>query len=337
MNHFFVSGRWCRCAFVLLTLMLLASCLTGGGRFQQRMCEGGPLYDEPVFKWQASDGVSVPYSRWLPPKGIRRKGLVIAVPGMDESSNEVAQLGRHLSARGYEVYSSDLRGQGKDVDSSERGNYHRWRRWVEDVNEFAAHARDGRKLPIAYMGHSLGGMVALSAASAAQGAAAPDALMLYAPAFVLAFPPWYDRPAVTSAQLLTLNFGRVTGPALFKLANRNLVSNEPDEAAWERSSDRLCRGFSFRYISVCFDIGQHARKLPGRICVPVLLQYGKSDATIAMSKRSPEKIRDMFQSRDTELWWHPDARANHDMLNDHLIRKAMLEKTSSWLDQRLAK
>lgn len=320
----------------LLLPVILASCLTGGGRFQKRMGEGPPLYYEPFLKWQASDKAVVPYCRWLPPKGVPRKGLLIAVPGMDEPSVDWAQLGRHLSARGYEVYSSDLRGQGKDFDSPERGNYHRWTRWVEDVNEFAAQARGGRRLPVAYMGHSLGGMVALAAASQAKGAAAPDALVLYAPAFVLAFPPWFARPAARSAQLLSLNLARVTGPAVFKLMNRNLVSNEVDEAAWERSSDRLSGGMSFRYVSACLDVGQHVRELPGRWTSPVLLEYGQSDKTIPMSQRSPERILGMFKSQDKELWWHPNPKANHDMLNDRLVRKEMLAKTSAWLDKRLA-
>ena len=336
MGRYFASWGSLRYMGVFLLPVVVASCLTGGGRFQDKMCEGKPLYDEPVFQWQASDRAAVPYCRWLPPRGMQRKGLVILVPGMDEPSTDWAQLGRHLSARGYEVFSSDLRGQGKDFDSPERGNYHRWRRWVQDVNEFAAYARNGRKLPMAYMGHSLGGMVALTAAAEAKGAAAPDALVLYAPAFVLAFPPWFARLAAASVQLLTLNCGRVTGPAVFELLHRNLVSNQADEAAWERSSDRVRTGLSFRYISTCLDIGSHARKLPARFNTPVLLQYGKSDATIGLSKRSPERIRDMFQSKDKELWWHPNRKASHDMLNDRLVRKEMLEKTCVWLDQRLS-
>ncbi len=302
------------------------------------MGEGPPLYDEPVLRWQASDKAVVPYCRWLPPKGMLRKGIVIAVPGMDESSVDWAQLGRHLSARGYEVYASDLRGQGKDLDSAERGNYHHWERWVQDVNEFAVQARGGRRLPVAYMGHSLGGMVVLGAAAAARDdGAPPDALVLYAPAFVLAFPEWFARPAAKAVQVLSLNLARVTGPAVFKLLHRDIVSNQADEAAWERSSDRLCGGMSFRYVSACLDAGKHARGLAGQVTLPVLLEYGRSDATIAMSRRSPERIREMFQSKDKELWWHPNAKADHDMLNDRLVRKEMLAKTGAWLDERLAR
>jgi alpha-beta hydrolase superfamily lysophospholipase len=329
---------WCvlRQAGALLLPLFAVSCLTGGGRFQKEMCEGPPLSDERVYHWRASDQAMVPYCRWLPSKGVQRKGIVIAVPGMDESSADWAQLGRHLSARGYEVYSSDLRGQGKDFDSPVRGDYHRWTRWVQDVNEFAVQVRQGRKLPVAYMGHSLGGIVALSAAATAKGAEEPAGLVLYAPAFVLAFPPWYARTAIIGAQLATLNRGRVTGPAVFELMQRNLVSNEADEAAWERSSDRVCTGLSYRYVSACLDLGKHARDLPGRMSLPVLLQYGQSDKTIPLARRRPEKIRDMFQSKDNELWWHPDPKANHDMLNDRAMRKEMLAKTASWLDERLA-
>ncbi len=333
------GGRCLRRAWVLLLPLLVSSCLTGGGRFQKKMGEGPPLYDEPVFKWQASDKAVLPYCRWLPPKGMTRKGIVIAIPGMDEASVDWTRLGRYVAARGYEMYSPDLRGQGKDLDARERGNYHRWRRWVEDVNEFAAQARGGRKLPVAYMGHSLGGMVALAAAERAgesAAAAAPDALVLYAPAFVLAYPRWFGaRAAATTVQVMTLNLARVTGPAVFELMHRNIVSNPEDEAAWERSSDRLCGGMSFRYVGACLAVGKEARDVPGKTATPVLLQYGRSDTTIPMCKRSPERVREMFQARDTELWWHPNPKAAHDMLNDRLVRQEMLAKTYAWLDERL--
>lgn len=332
------DGRcWLRCGGALLLAMVASSCLMGGGRFQKKMCEGPPLYDEQVLRWQASDKERVPYCRWLPPKGMRRKGIVIAIPGMDESSVDWTQLGRHLSARGYEVYASDLRGQGKDFSAPARGNYHHWNRWVQDVNEFTAQVRGGRKLRVAYMGHSLGSMVALAAAASAQDSgAAPEALVLYSPAFVLAFPPWYARTAAAVVQMVSLNLARVTGPAVFELMHRNLVSNPEDEAAWERSSDRLCKGMTFRYVSACLDVGRHARGLPERLTMPVLLEYGRSDATIPMARRKPERLREMFQARDKELWWHPNPRADHDMLNDRLMRKEMLAKTCAWLDERLA-
>ncbi len=319
----------------MLLPLLAASCLNGGGRFQKKMCEGPPLSEEPLYKWRASDGVEVPYCQWLPPKGMRPKGLVIAVPGMDEASDDWGQLGRHLSARGYEVYSCDLRGQGRDMDCPERGDYHRWKRWVEDVNEFADHARGKRSLHMAYMGHSLGGILALSAAVSSEGRG-PDALVLYAPAFVLAYPPWFARPAVTLAEAVTFNQSRVTGPAVFELIGRNLVSNVEDEAAWERSCDRLCKGMTLRYVLACMDAGKQARNLPGKVNIPVLLQYGRSDATLYMCRRSPGRLWEMFHSEDKELWWHPDPEANHDMLNDRMVRRVMLDKTCSWLNDRVS-
>ncbi|WP_395751641.1 alpha/beta fold hydrolase [Prosthecobacter sp.] len=334
MNGSFTFAGWLRRAGTTLLPLLAASCLNGGGRFQKEMCEGPPLSDEPLNYWRASDGVEVPCCRWLPPRNVKRKGIVIAVPGMDEGSDDWGQLGRHLSARGYEVYASDLRGQGRDVNCPERGDYHRWQRWVEDVNEFAALVRGKRSLRVAYMGHSLGGIVALHAAASAEGRG-PDALVLYAPAFVLAYPPWFARPAVTLAKVATLNCCRVTGPAVFKLIGRNLVSNVEDEAAWERSSDRMRKGMSMRYVLACLDAGKHARDLPGQVTVPVLLEYGGSDATLYMCGRSPRSLCDMFQSPDKELWWHPDREANHDMVNDRLVRREMLDKTYLWLNDRL--
>lgn len=297
------------------------------------MGQGKPLYPETTSRWQASDGASVPFSRWLPPKGTPAKGVVIAVPGLDEASVEWAQLGRHLSQRGYEVYSSDLRGQGRDFTHPRRGNYHRWQRWVQDVNEFASLQMKGRKLPVAYVGQSLGSVLALAAASSRDSTA--TALVLQSPALVLPYPPWFARPVLALAQIATLNTARVTGPAALQLARNNLMSNEADEILWEQSPDRLCKGFSYRYLSACFDAGHHVRKVPQKITMPVLVQYGRSDKLFDLSRRTPEQFHAMLGSPDKELWPHPNPKANHDLINDRVMRDVSLNKTAFWLDQHM--
>lgn len=316
--------------------LFVCSCLTGGGRYQTQMCQGRPLYEEPVFKWKASDGAAVTYCRWLPPQGTPRKGIVVAVPGLDEAAIEWAHLGRYLSKRGYEVHASDLRGQGRDFESAHRGDYHHWQRWVNDVNEFAFQVVRGRDLPVAYVGQSLGALIALAASSSAKGEAVPDALVLQAPALALAWPIPPLRSLAFMAQIMTLNRGRVTGPAVLELTQGEIVSNATDEAIWETSPDRLCKGMSFRYLSACLNAGQHVRKLPQQFNAPVLIQYGASDKTFKLSRRTPREFFDMFQSCDRELWLHPNPQANHDMLNDRLMRPELLFKTAVWLEKRLA-
>lgn len=297
------------------------------------MCQGRPLYAETTSLWKASDGASVPFCRWLPPCGTRSKGIVIAIPGLDEASVEWAQLGRHLSRRGYEVFSSDLRGQGRDFTHPQRGNYHRWQRWVQDVNEFATLQRNGRGLPVAYVGQSLGSVLALAAASSAENP--PMALVLQSPALVLPHPPWFARPVVALAQLVTLNAARVTGPAALELGRNKLMSNEADEILWEQSPDRLCKGFSYRYLSACFNAGHHVRNLPQAFAAPVLVQYGRSDKLFDLAQRKPEAFLRQFASADKELWPHPDPLANHDLINDRVMRDVTLKKTAAWLDQHL--
>jgi alpha-beta hydrolase superfamily lysophospholipase len=322
-----------RCCVFAVSL-LICSCLTGGGRYQAKMGQGRPLYDEPVLQWKASDGAAVTYCRWLPPHGMSRKGIVIAVPGLDEAAIEWAQLGRHLSKRGYEIYASDLRGQGRDHGNTQRGNYHHWQRWVSDVNEFAVQMIRGRDLPVAYVGQSMGALIALAAGSSASKT--PDALVLHAPALALAWPLHTLRPLTAVAQIVTLNRSRVTGPAFLELTGSEIVSNIPDETAWETSPDRVCEGLTFRYISACFNVGQHARTLPRKFRSPVLVQYGHSDETFKLARRTPGEFLDMFPSSDKELWLHPSPKANHDMLNDRLMRAELLAKMTSWLEKHLA-
>ncbi len=323
---------------LLCVPLLLAACLDGGGRYQKKMGEGTSLYPDPTFQWTASDGASVPYSRWLPPSDTPAKGIVIAVPGLEVASVEWAQLGRHLASKGYKVYASDLRGQGKDFTHPRRGNFHDWRRWVRDVNEFAALQSRGTGLPVAYAGLSLGSLVAMAAVASAPEGSQPQALVLQAPALVMAYPPWYGRPLIAAAQVATLNLARVTGPAAMQLSRTFIMSNAADQAAWERSPDRLCGGFSYRYLSTCFDVGHHVRRFPARCGIPVLIQHGAKDKTFHLSRRSPAEFYDLFAvTTDKELWKHPDPAASHDMMNDRNMRQALLSKTGDWLDQHLAR
>lgn len=299
------------------------------------MGQGRPLYDEAAHTWHTADGAAVPYQRWLPPEGRATKGIVIAVPGLDEAAVEWAPLGRHLAQQGYEVYASDLRGQGRDFQHPQRGNYHRWQHWVQDVNELAARQKGGRRLPVAYVGQSLGCLVALSAAASAAPGGAPQALVLQAPALALAFPPFYARPVVAAAQILTLNQARVTGPAAMRLSKTCIMSNVEDQKLWEASPDRLCGGFSYRYLSACFNVGHHARNLPEQVRMPVLIQHGREDKTYALSRRMPADLHAQLASPDKELWVHPNPQASHDMVNDRLMRAETLRKTTAWLDEHL--
>lgn len=331
----FSVSRRCLRALLCACPLLISACLNGGGRYQDKMGEGTPLYQEQVLHWQASDGAAVPFCRWLPPQGTRKKGIVVAVPGLEEAAVEWAPLGRHLARQGYEVYASDLRGQGRDFNHPQRGNYHRWQRWVQDVNEFAALQVRGRRLPVAYMGQSLGCMIVLSAAASAPAGHAPAALVLQSPGIVLAYPPVYARPLLAAAQILTLNQMRITGPAALELGGAFLMSNMADEKRWERSPDRLCEGFTCRYLSACFNVGQHARHVPKTVRAPVLIQYGKSDGLFKLSQRSVEQFHAAFSSPSKELWRHPDDNASHDLVNDRLMQARTLQKTAAWLDAHL--
>ena len=326
------ATRW---AVACAALCLLSSCLGGAGQYQSQMGKGRPLYDEPTYVWHPSDGSTVPYCRWLPPRGVQTKGVIVAVPGMDEAAVEWTPLGRHLAQHGYEVYASDLRGQGRDFTHPQRGNYHRWQRWVQDVNEFAAQQRRGRKLPLAYVGQSLGCLVAMSAAAAAPPDTAPQALVLQAPALALAFPPWYGRPVAVMAQVLTLNQARITGPAAMQRSKTSIMSNLEDQQRWEASPDRLCDGFTYRYVSACLNVGHHTHGIPQRMQVPLLIQHGSNDKTYALSRRQPADLLASWKSADKELWTHPDSNASHDLVNDRKVRGPTLRKVTAWLDTHL--
>ncbi len=332
-------------AACLLSMLpiLTGSCLNGGGRYEDHMWQGKTLYQEPVLPWQPRADKPVPsglpekntalsYCRWLPPSSIKTRGIIIAVPGLDQSCVEWTPMGLYLAARGYEVYASDLRGQGKDYVTAGRGNYHDWRQWVEDVNDFAHQMRGRRNLPVAYVGQSLGALVAASAAAEAKdtGFLKPTTVVLHSPVLALVYPPMIARPSVATLQVLSLNQSRMTTPAILEATDSSIMSNAADEKTWETSPDRVWPGFSPRYFSACLDIGRHMRDVPARLHMPVLIQHGESDQAMKLARRSPAQFCDMF-ANSSKLWKHPNEAAGHDMLNDRQMCNALLEKMSHWL------
>lgn len=337
-------------ATCLLSILPLCttSCLSGGGRYEKRMWQGKTLYQESVLPWQPRADKPTPsgmplintalsFGRWLPPPSIKTRGIVIAVPGLDESCVEWAPMGLYFAARGYEVYASDLRGQGKDYVTTGRGNYHDWRQWVDDVNDFAHQMRGGRKLPVAYVGQSLGALVAASAAAEAKenGFQPPMTVVMHSPALALVYPPLITRPAVVVLQAVSLNQSRMSTPAILEATDKSIMSNDVDEKAWETSPDRVWPGFSPWYFSACLGIGHHVRGVPTRLQMPVLIQYGRSDPTLRYSKRTPEQFCDLFAHPGSRFWAHPSEDASHDMLNDRRMRIPLLEVTSDWLGWKM--
>ena len=128
----------------------------------------------------AADGAVLPLRRWLPPDEPR--AAILALHGFNDYSNAFAGAGRAWAAAGIATYAFDQRGFG---GAPERGLWAGARQLAGDAAD-AVHLLCQRHpgIPVYLVGESMGGAVAILAASGRSGAPVPqvDGVILVAPA-----------------------------------------------------------------------------------------------------------------------------------------------------------
>ena len=105
------------------------------------------------------------------------RAAVYVLHGVAEHSGRYEHVGSALAGRGFETVATDHRGHGRSGGC--RGHVDRWSQYLDDVEDQMAEIR-GLGLPVVMLGHSLGGLMALS--YCVEGRPAPDLLAVSAPA-----------------------------------------------------------------------------------------------------------------------------------------------------------
>jgi alpha-beta hydrolase superfamily lysophospholipase len=166
-----------------------------------------------VFKLQ--NGQALAARVWASPQ---TKHIVLGVHGFNDYSKAFEPLAQHLVAElQATVYAYDQRGFGANP---EPGIWPGSEALLSDLRQIAAQLREHHPgLPLTVVGESMGGAVALVAASEAPGLAA-DQLILKAPAVWGANSmPWYQRLSLFTMNLLAPDM-TLTGRGLPSLGIR---------------------------------------------------------------------------------------------------------------------
>jgi alpha-beta hydrolase superfamily lysophospholipase len=128
----------------------------------------------------AADGAQLPLRRWLPPDEPR--AVILALHGFNDYSNAFAGPATAWAASGIATYAYDQRGFG---GAPERGRWVGARQLAGDVAEAVHLLRERHPgAPLYLLGESMGGAIAILAASGRSGAPIPkvDGVILVAPA-----------------------------------------------------------------------------------------------------------------------------------------------------------
>lgn len=122
----------------------------------------------------AADGTKLAARRWEPDG--RARSTIVLVHGIAEHSGRYEHVGSALAAHGHQVVATDLRGFG--ASGGRRAFVERWDQYLDDLEGDVSGCRSD--VPTVLMGHSMGGLVALSYVLSDR--TRPDLLVLSAPA-----------------------------------------------------------------------------------------------------------------------------------------------------------
>jgi alpha-beta hydrolase superfamily lysophospholipase len=114
-----------------------------------------------TFTLETSDDVPVHVYRWDPDESTAVRGVVQLVHGMQEHTGRYEPVGEALTAAGYAVYGSDLRGHGRTAASDDDHMFFAedrgWARVLDDIYRLNRRIREEHPdVPTYLLGHSMG-------------------------------------------------------------------------------------------------------------------------------------------------------------------------------------
>ena len=262
---------------------------------------------------RASDGTRLVTHHW-DPMG-RPRSVIVLVHGLGEHGGRYRHVGDMLAARGHAVRATDLRGFG--ASGGRRGHGRDWNHHLDDLADDIAAART-IGVPVTLLGHSLGGLVALS--YALSGRPAPDFLVLSAPAIDNDLP----RFKKVAARIL----GRVAPTLAIPNGLRGDQLSRDPTVGERYFSDPLV------LVKTTTGYGRHALRAAGRtrgglngLRLPTLVLHGAADSIIPPRVSVPLASIPGVQRRE-----FPDFR--HEIFNEE-GGVAATTAVADWIESHL--
>lgn len=271
-----------------------------------------------VERISTHDGLSLTVEHHPLPNA--RARLVI-VHGYAEHRGRYAELAEQLRARGIECHLFDLRGHGES--DGERGHVARFSDYIEDLDRVAKTIR----APLLLMGHSLGGLIALSYVRAHPHVF--DAIAVSSPFLGPAF-------AVPAARAMLARAVSVAAPKLrFDSGlSPEWVSRDPETVAAYAADPHVFSTTTPRWYTEVTAAQRELLEHANEITTPALFLIAGSDRIA-----NHEVARDLFNrlgTTDKELHEYPDLY--HEVFNElPAARAEVIEQLLTWLEARLSK
>ena len=296
-----------------------------------------------------ADGHVMHYYRWLPAESTRAS--IQIAHGMGEHAARYDWAAGKLNDAGFAVYAQDHRGHGRSSAPDDYGDMGEdgWNRTIEDAAEFRTLIRQNHPdLPHAFMGHSMGAMLAqqylyrfggdLNAAVISGSPGIGSSIQGWLSHTIARFEAWRLGPAGESELLQNMIFGKSNDPFDSEDATGfEWLSRDSDQVS-RYVSDEGC-GFVLRAGSLANlmagarEAGKRANiaRIPAEL--PLYIFSGAADPVHSEEKglaRLLTRYREQVERIDYRLY--EDGR--HEMLNE-TNRDEVIEDLISWLRRTL--
>ncbi len=267
-----------------------------------------PPLNEPAIEEKAfltKDGQRLPLHRWLPDG--EPKAVIVALHGFNDYGRFIEPAAQFFRRHGIAVYSYDQRGFGA---APHRGRWAGTSTYVDDLSTFIRllHGRHPH-IPLYVLGESMGGAVAIVAAS--RGLVDGDGLILAAPAVWARWTmPWYQRTALWLGDHL-IPWVRLSGSGLGILASDNL-----DMLRALGRDPLVIKKTRIDAIAGLVDLMDQAQAAAPRLRLPTLYLYGGNDQVVP--KEPTLAFLRRVDARKVRLVWYDEAY--HMLLRDLAAR-----------------
>ena len=266
-------------------------------------------------------GAKLYWQKWLPET--EPKAIIMLVHGYAEHSGRYTHVAQHLTDKGYGVYALDHWGHGQS--DGEGGFVPAFSVMLDGLDAFYEVVRSEQPdLPIALIGHSMGGLMSVLWLTKNQDRLA--VAVLSGPAIVAADPPSGFVMAIGGLlSKLTPRFGVI--PPLAEGISRDKAvveayKNDPlvyQGKMGARLANELLMGMNA------------AQENAAQITLPILFMHGDEDALAA--PEGSRLLNETVGSADKQLIEY--SGLYHEIFNEPEQAKVLTDLTD-WLGQRLA-
>ena len=222
-------------------------------------------------QFQGCNGTSLFYRKFTPAN--ERLRIVIS-HGLGEYSGRYGNVVGTLVPMGASVWIHDHRGHGRS--QGKRGHVNDFDEYVQDLKTLIAMASNDRsdQLPLLLLGHSMGGLIALSFAR--QYPQHVDGLIVSSPLLGVPKPPWPLVMAV--ARIISVIWPTLS---LNNKRHPTVITHDAAEARAYAQSELVHSSISARWFDRCIVEIEVTGGSPDAIKTPILMQIAGDDQLVS--------------------------------------------------------